>query len=267
MGSCIFGYNVEVYGTEIEYYKALKNYITGLDTRITCDNDVDEEFDRSESGDDHVATLSFKINNVSAFKLYRNDILYRDGDWVGVRAINFDMDLGEGFDFSPEEIWFRNDNTATSYAKPDAIVRRGLLVSSIINENIIFIRFNAPKASYRDGDTATVFYSFSNNSTFVSSSNASVDTFDKAHCFNLSAHTLYDRSLIIPYGTFLSRFNYAAPAGEIDYIKSSIYQSSNEKRFENMSLFDCTTVTAGSTVSLKDGAYLAVGSHQLVKVS
>ena len=267
MGSCVFGYAVDVIGTEIDFYKALKSYITGLDTRITCNTDVDEEFDRSEVGDDHIATLSFKINNVSAFKLYRGDVLYTNNDWKSTAYIVFGMDVGSGFNFGTKSMLFKTTGLINDGVKPLETVGRGLFISSIINEDFIFIRFCTIKNGYSDSNTSSVLYSFSNNSTFISSSVSSLSAWDKANCFDIHNYTLYDRSLIVPYGTFLSRFNYAAPAGEIDYIKSSIYQNSNEKRFENTSLFDCTTVTAGSTVSLNDGAYLAVGPHQLVKVS
>lgn len=269
MGSAIFASNIETYGTEVDFYNTLKEYITGLSTRITCETDVEDEFDKSISGNDHIATLSFKVDGASAFKLYRPDVLYSDGDYVGVRGITFGMDVDAGYGFSTKEMYIRPDDSGDpAYPKPFDECARGLLISHIVNDNLIYIRFTSVKSGeYRLAQTCMVLYTISNDSTYLSSSTATPLTFDKNHYFDLSNYTLYDKSNYATFGTFLSRFVHTAPAGTIDYIKSSIYQSSNEKRFENHAIYDSSTVITGSTVSLKDGAYLAVGPHQLVKIS
>ena len=267
MGSAIFAANIEKYGTEVDFYNTLKEYITGLSTRITCETDVEDEFDKSISGNNHIATLSFKVDGASAFKLYRPDVLYSDGDYVGVRGITFGMDVDAGYGFSTKEMYIRPDDSGSpEYLKPFDECARGLLISHIVNDNLIYIRFTSVKSASRHVQTCMVLYAISNNSTYLSSSTTSL-TFDKIHHFDLSNYTLYDKSNYATFGTFLSRFVHTAPAGTIDYIKSSIYQSSNEKRFENHAIYDSSTVITGSTVSLKDGAYLAVGPHQLVKIS
>lgn len=63
-----------------------------------------------------------------------------------------------------------------------------------------------------------------------------------------------------------SMFTYAALAGYIDYIRESSYVSGGVKVFSSADIYDCSTVTLGSTITLNDGNYMAIGAHSLVKL-
>lgn len=251
-------------GVEKELYRTIITYLTGLDSRITCANDPDTEFDISTKGSDYVPTFNFSIDGTHIFKLYRPAALS-----ASVFGIQFSMDAVTGIPDSDCVIYFRQDGYHENWDKIayNTVAERGINISHIISTNLIYLSFTCWNDNQGNRNTcnAAVLYNISDNSLYLTS-RKQTSPFNKANCFNLSGVTLYKASNLAS-GTFLSRFSYACPPGTIDYIKSCIYQNNNEKAFENRAIYDCTTVTVGDTVSLKDGAYVAVGTHQLVKVS
>lgn len=65
-----------------------------------------------------------------------------------------------------------------------------------------------------------------------------------------------------------SMFNYEARTGYLDFISHSSFLSGDTKAFSSSDIYDCTTVTLGDTLSLKDGAnFLAIGSHSMVPLN
>ena len=254
--SAFLNYQVTKTSIEKEWMRDVVNYITGLDSRITCSNDVDDEYDSSkwDAGTNHVPTFIFSINNIPYLKIERGENLATNALFTRSSSpLNSSIVKNDQF-FSK----------AWNQGGINQVLERSCNISSIISNGFIMIvfgglsdYFNAVAVVYSESGTneyfAEYFPSYSKESIFNVSGNA---TFYK----------LESGSVGSSQGTFLSRFSYACPPGQIDYIKSSIYQNNNAKVFELASLYDCTTVILGNTVSLKDGAYLAVGTHQLVKV-
>lgn len=264
MEGAFFGKEVISLKKEKDFYKEVKNYITGLNSLITCANDPDEEFDTSEVGSSHIPILEFKVDGTDLFKLYRDSTLSVTSNTSFYVSMN---NVPTGIPESTK--WMSFKESSISEGVPyTSDFKRGVLISHIVNDNFIYLMFT-PLWNYSDNrkNNFRVLYCKSGDDIYVTSSNTLLSAWDKSNAFNISGLTLYDLATPTSNGTFLSRFSYAAPAGSIDYIKSSIYQSGNIRSFENMAIYDCTTVTTGDTVSLKDGAYVAVGPHQLVKVS
>ena len=273
MGSTAYGIAIQATGQEKEMYRAIKNYILGLDSRITCDNDPDDEFDTTkwgttEQGYAHVPTLEFSISGTHVFTILREcSLCENDGSHRSAKLIFCKMDAISGISDNSTDIVFRPDGSSGQGVDWSENFTRGVIVSHIISDSIIYIGISSLAAAQniRDAFNWSMWYNLSNNVMFLNSSKKQ-SGYNKTRFYNLSDRTLY-RTTDIASGTFLSRFSYACPPGTIDYIKSSIYQSNNEKVFENRAIYDSTTVAVGDTVSLKDGAYVAVGTHQLVKVS
>lgn len=255
MASSNFGVLIQTHSHDKYFFKAVIDYITSLSPNITCTTDPLNEFDTAVQPTDHKPSMSFSINGMHVFTIYRNSLTAAASD------LYFKMDASDTIPATPYNInYFSGNGTSTPEFERD----KGFKISHIINDNFVFLSF-AGWANGRETSNFQIVYSFSNNSAYLANK-TSVNPYTKVKLFDLSGYTLYSTSPVVA-ATFLSRFSYAAPVGEIDYIKSSIYMSSNEKVFENRSIYDCTTVTVGDTVSLKDGAYVAVGPHQLVKVS
>lgn len=261
MSSTVYGAIISSNDVEKEFFKAVKSYLLSLDDRITCAEDPDDEFDYATKGNDHIATLNFKISGVQIFKLCRTAALRNNSDQELPAKFDFAVNAAEGIPVV---------DTALKVAPgvydiaQSVVANRQIKISHIINDNFIFLSFYAGI----NGNTfGNVMYCKSGSDVFIGPKNGIDVDYTRAKTFNMSDYTLYDLAAPAYNGTFLSRFSYRAPAGTIDYIKSSIYQNANEKVFENKSIYDCTNVTSGDTVSLKDGAYIAVGTNQLVKVS
>lgn len=269
MGSSVLGASVYINGKEKDFYATIKNYITGLSSMITCANDPDDEFDDSTAGEDHIATLDFKINNTHAFTLCRPVALKSSGSEIGTYSITCKMDINGTIPSGSSDVRFRDDYCTTAIAQ-STTATRGLIISHVIDDDFVLIVLSPLAYNWQgqgNSNSTRFVHCFSSGTTFVSASAGGLSGISKGSMFNISGFRFYDRTLTIPAGTFVSRFPYAAPVGQIDYIKSSIYQNNSEKMFENKAIYDCSTVTTGDTVSLKDGSYVAVGPHQLVKVS
>lgn len=277
MGSSTYAASVEAYGTEKDMYRSIINYLTSLDSRIVCDTDLDTEWDTSLSDSNHLPTFVFSVNNIPMFSLSRDGniaMYYRQASKVLIFKL-----LLDGVPANQISIRNKKDNPETQ-TQWDTSYTRGLTISHIINDNFILLSFAAcsdaivpqtTDTTWRDTDNATFALSLSNNQVYIgatkASSSAPYTPYSKAYCFDISDYTLYNVTTPSSVGTFISRFSYGAPVGTIDYIKSSVYQSNGSKIFENKAVYDSTTVNVGDAVSLKDGSYVAVGTHQLVKVS
>lgn len=277
MGSSTYAASVEAYGTEKDMYRSIINYLTSLDSRIVCDTDLDTEWDTSLSDSNHLPTFVFSVNNIPMFSLSRDGniaMYYRQAS----KFLIFKL-LLDGVPANQISIRNKKDSPETQ-TQWDTSYTRGLTISHVINDNFILLSFAAcsdaivpqtTDTTWRDTDNATFALSLSNNQVYIgatkAASSAPYTPYSKAYCFDISDYTLYNVTTPSSVGTFISRFSYGAPVGSIDYIKSSVYQSNGSKIFENKAVYDSTTVNVGDAVSLKDGSYVAVGTHQLVKVS
>ena len=252
---------------EKDFYRALIGAITELSTNITCDKDPDEEFDISTKGDSYIPEFTFKVNNVEFFKITRSSNLS-----TATNAFNLSVNTNvEVIGNTSQSITFINGSQSI-----DAEKQRMCYLSYIVSSNEKLIGINIK--SYLSNVSLTMLFSISSSQTHKAAKNDE----NLISSFNFTDYNLWNTESPYVGGRFRSRFSYSAPVGNIDYIKSStyteIYKGNQDiwypvtgdgaaKRFDITSMFDCTTVTPGSTVSLKDGNYYAVGTNQLVKIS
>lgn len=262
-----YGTIIQTQSHEKLFYKAIKNYILSMNSKITCAEDPEEEFDVSLKGGDHVPTLNFALNGVHLFKMYRPAALESNGSEIAVNTVNFELDAVAEVPHQILAINFRPSATGQTRVQSNTDPR-GIWFTYVANDNFLYIWFGCYNQILRQEENINGGYvcCLSNNVLYLAPTGYGAAG-SKQGMFNLSGLTFYDGATPGKVGIFLSRFNYAAPPGSIDYIKSSIYMSSNEKVFENRAIYDSTTVTIGDTVSLQDGSYVAIGTHQLVKVS
>lgn len=253
-----FGYEVISNSVEKDFASDLVNYITGLDDRITCSNNAETEYDSSDLT--HVPTFNFLIDNEVAFTLTRS---LRNNSGGGVQAPLSSNSTGFLADFGDLNVYMACFNMdGLPYTQSGV---RKFAISSVLNSNFILLSINGLEYYYGNYNTNNTNIIYAKTSTKKYLSTYTGVTFAKNNIFNISTRTFSSIDENIN-GTFISRFSYACPPGYIDYIKSSVYMNNSQKQFEITSIYDCTTVAIGDTVSLKDGPYLAVGTNQLVKV-
>jgi len=250
----VFKHELSVYGTEKDFMAAVINYLTGsqspLYQKIVCSSDIDTEY--SDSDLTHIPSFDFSINGKIDFSITRKYALSSSAWEFNITSGSVSNTLSWG---GSPSAW---DSTAT----------RKIFISYIVDDNFVLLSING---TYQNGaiSNANINFVYCKNSTksyqSVINNVQGGGSVTIATIFNISSRVFYEVDGT-DSGTFMSRFSYQAPAGEIDYIKSSIYGNGTNKEFEVTSVYDCTTVNVGDTVSLKDGAYLAVGTHQIVKV-
>lgn len=263
--SAFYENTISITGIEKDFMSALISALTGISPAVTCTGDI-SQYDGATSVKPEFV---ININGKPTITLTRTSVLSANG------SFNIKVDVGGNSVIASRQIKFWSGNLGSNTSGA-----RGAYVSWIAsaNGNVIFI-------CIREYVASTGFTGNHVISTFKINDNVYGDGFyrnknngaiSKSDMFNLSE---YDNGVsIVPYvyrnydnandnGSFVSRFQYTAKPGMIDYVKSSIYVDNGTKKLECPSLFDCSNVNTGDTVSLKDGAYLAVGTHQLVKVS
>jgi len=255
MGSYKFDLSISSSSTEVAFVKAIISAITGLDDRITCIDDPDTEY---AQGGSYKPKFRFCLNSVEFFRFQRNS---------GTSSRNSSFAFSYTLNDTPTSI----STVAYSSDSSDWSVStsRTYKFSYIVSGDFIAFCIAKPYVSGTNRDHIVFSCILSSNDSYVSSyMNAYSSNYNVETVFNLSERTF--RSIsggAINNMTFLSRFTYKAQPGKVDYIKNSIYTSSGSKIFDTTALYDCSEVASGSTVSVNDGAYLAVGPHQLVKVS
>ncbi len=239
----------EVYSTgdEKSFIANVITYLTNLDSRITCISDIDAEFDETDLT--HIPIIKFYIDGKIYLTLTRVAALSNQTnqyyvDCKGTRSI---------------VVW------GSSYQRWVA-TRRHYAISSIINDDFILLSING---YYSNGspssDNFNIIYTKQSSGSYYSI--VTNITFGLTNIFNISSRTFYLNVVGGgAYGTFTSRFPYKANAGYIDYTNGGIYVSNTQKQFTLNCIRDCTEVTVGTSVVLRDGTYYAVGPHQLVKV-
>ena len=230
-------------GTEKEFMSDFIDYLTSLDSKITCSSNVNTEF--SDSDLTHIPTFNFSINNKLAFTLTRAEALNTNTNTYNLSCDSINVDIA----------W----QTSAAYTDSQD---RGFYVSYLINDNFVLLSINSSHKNWQnrvDQINNNIIYAGSSGTSAYWSAITNLDYNTRTNIYSISERTFYEINGNND-GVFTSRFSYACPPGEIDYVNSGV------KKFDITSIYDCTTVTLGDTVSLKDGAYLAVGTHQLVKV-
>lgn len=254
MATIRFDEVVESTGNEVDFMKNVIAYITGINSAITCEDDPDDEYDVETVGTDHIPTFRFLFNNEHILTIRRSDKLSDSAGYMYFTYINNGNIISDNIIIS-----FMYSGKAWSYN-----TLRQFKMSYIEAPGLYII--NA--VSYSTTHSFVILFTEARNSSYSSYKYESINqsTYTIANIFNISQCVLYDNSNPVQ-GNFLSRFVYKTQPGKVDYIKSSIYVNDGVKQFDLTSIYDCTEVSPGSAVSLEDGAYLAVGPHQLVKVS
>lgn len=241
---------VESTGNEVDFMKNVIAYITGINNVITCLDDPDDEYDEGTVGTDHIPTFRFSFNGNHILTISRGDKLSAASSSINIRFIN------NGNIIVTNSVYYMYRGIAWS-----SNGLRQFKMSYIDSPGICILNITG----YNTVQFFTVLFAESRSNSY-GSYNINASAYTVANIFNISECTLYDNSASIQ-GEFISRFAYKAQPGKVYYIKSSIYVNDNVKQFDLTPIYDCTEVSPGSTVSLEDGAYLAVGPHQLVKVS
>ena len=259
----IIGYKVLVTktGTEKEFVSELINTITGLSSKITCSGSVDQY----DSGDTStIPEFIFSINGKAQFKLKRH---------ADISTASNQMDISI---FTGTRTLFTNEECSWSTVAqtPSTSGTRAFYISWIVSGDFILLAIHAGVEHYGYKNHVIVNIK-SGDKCYGDGYYVSYNQYlPRNILFNIKNKPLSQNPPFVFYefdtgvtGSFVSRFDFISRPGTIDYVKSAAYINNGYKAFDVTAVYDCATVNIGDTVSLNDGAYLAVGTNQLVKVS
>ena len=250
MGSFYFN-KIYSNSNEIDFMNLVVDFILSIDSRITCDTTVAEQYDSSmwEEGTEHVPTFNFIISNKIDFQLKRENTLA--GNDLAL-IIGHGTDYRSGTYFS--SAWHNGGVYQNLY--------RELNISALVNDTFILFSFGGMAQYGTAGFDCVWFTSNDKNYTNFTWGRSALTI---ASIFDISGKTFTELETSAS-GTFVSKFPYNAPSGEIDFSRGAAYVNGGYEVFNSSVFIDCTKVTVGDTVALANGAYFAVGPHQLVKI-
>lgn len=250
--------------TEVAFMQRYIGALCTLDDRLVCNTTVDAEYDMSDTS--HVPTFDFTIADHLTFRIQRGADL-ATGCYTYIFAV-------PGTSYSVTS-YVSSDNA--TWATPLSVRNREINFAYIIADNLISIGLTC--SMQYSGSNLNIVYIKDSDSYYTSIRTdvlwASNSVWRRQDIFNICnpcsssmqpvARQYTKNEDTIPL-TFVSRFQYASAPGKIDYVKNCVFQNNGTKLFNVTTVYDCTTVPVGECVSLDDGAYLAVGPHQLVRM-
>lgn len=236
---------------EIVFMTSLLDFILSIDSRIVCDTTVADQYDSTkwEEGQAHIPTFNFTIGNTIAFQIQRADPL-------NSYSLAFRVNYGSQ---SRSDVYF-----CTSWHQGGVYqnLYREINISALVNDTFILFSFGAI-SQYGTAGFDCIWFT-SNSKNYINFTFGRTAT-TIAGIFNISGKTFTEVETLVN-GTFVSKFPYKASSGEIDFSRGAAYVNDGYEVFNTSTIIDCTEVTVGDTVALANGAYFAVGPHQLVKI-
>lgn len=260
--SNIVGYKVFVTnsGTEKEFMTDFISTVTGLSDKITCSGSVDQ-YDSSDTS--IKPEFVFSIHGKPTLTMQRANTLANTNNvfnvslYVGNNSISTNQQCPYSGSASAASANSTRTFALSWITSGDFILLALMSVENYGYKHHVIVSIKSGNNVYGDG----YFYNWNAYLPTTTIFNIKQKPITHTPLFNFYNYDIGDN------GIFTSRFAFSSKPGTIDYIKSSPYIDNGYKKFDITSVYDCTTVTIGDTVSLKDGAYLAVGTNQLVKVS
>lgn len=259
-------------GDERSFLTFIYNHIMGLWDGITCsvkngDSDIISPATPDDFvwGQNTVSYIEFKLDTVSSLRFTSHP---RDNADKKTRAYSVALivngvtvvDRGGTSETYTRGVgipFCGNSSYVGDGLSPETAGTRTWICSEYLSDNIRILWFASKDATtYKDSLVTIMFVKDTDGNWHYGGLN---------NGFNPELGNIYDSTGSV-VATKSSLFTYAALAGYIDYITESGYISSGTKIFSTPYIYDCSTVDFGSTITLSDGNYMAVGVHSLVKL-
>lgn len=258
-------------GDERAFLTLIYNHIMDLWDGIICSiKNGDSDIISPATPDDFVwgagtiSYIEFKLDTVSSLRFTshpRNADDKRTREYIVSFLVNGATIINRG---GTEEtdgrgglLFCGNSGFVGDGVSPETATDRKYIFSEYLSDNIKILWFASKDATtYKDSLVTIIFVKDTDGNWRYGGNNNS---------FNPELCSVYDSTGSI-VATKSSLITYAALAGYIDYIKESGYVSAGTKIFTTQYIYDCSTVTFGSTITLNDGNYMAIGEHSLVKL-
>ncbi len=235
---------VSINGTEKDFIKAFAHELTSADSRITCETDIDAEFDNEDSS--HIITIIFDVNNCYKIKLIRAVAINRATYQYNIQTVVNNVDK------SSASLYFLSTmKTVTD------IATRTFNFMLISNDNAIAILFGGynrtlPNTydynvmSYHEQDFNVIAYNL--NSIASKSEFIRTDENHQGETYKITNRLLYSRD------------------EDVEIIESKPLMQNNNAVYDMKNVYDCSNVLAGNILSFEDNRYFSIDSNTLIKI-
>ena len=235
---------VSINGTEKDFIKAFANELTLVDSRITCETDIDAEFANEDSS--HIITIIFDVNNCYKVKLIRAVAINRATYQYNIQTVINNVDK------SSANLYF----SSVSKAVTDIATRtfNFMLISYDNTVVMLFSDYNQslPNAykynlmSYHEQDFNVIAYNL--NSIASKSEFIRTDENHKGEIYKTTNRLLYSRD------------------ENVEIIESKPLVQNNIAVHDMKSVYDCSNVLAGNILIIDNNRFFAIDSNTLIKI-
>lgn len=233
---------------EKTFIKTFIKKLTESDSRITCDTDIDAEFDTSKQvGITPTFTVNVGTNCNIVFTRIRSCQYEVNGYNVKICINN-----------TEKEVYYFYSGTNFSV---DSVATRSWKFVTAANESIVYLAF-----SYfdKDVDGATFSVMSIDGGDFSAASFGSMtDGGTDAANSELYCTDSTSQNLVL---NFADRLTYDVSGGKVEFIKNKALLDINKgtKVMEFLGLFDCSTVPSYTFLRIDNEIYYALSNHTLM---
>lgn len=233
---------ISITGTEIDLVKAFAASITGADSRITCQTDIDAQFTDTSAK----PTIIFDVNGVCQIQLQRSLSLSNNTATYNFFIIYNDItSTTNTITFSSFMMAYNSANTRT------------LKYFIAANDNTIYLCMGGHNDVLPAGAVLKLTAVKTDIISMVS--------------YNLNAYVCTDTTHKGITGTLFTRLRYTAESGKVEIVKSKAFvagtnSSSYQKIADITSLCDCSVMSANTLITVSGDKYYVMDSNTLIKL-
>jgi hypothetical protein len=233
---------ISITGTEIDLVKAFAASLTGADSRITCQTDIDAQFTDTSAK----PTIIFDVNGVCQIQLQRSVSLSNTTNTYNLFVIYNGI--------TSNTIVLNILGPAAAY---NSVNTRTLKYFIAANDNTIYLCMGG----YNDVLPAGARVKLTAVKTDIISMVS----------YNLNAYVCTDTTHKGTTGTLFTRLGYTAESEKVEIVKSKAFvagtnSSSYQKIADITSLCDCSVMSANTLITVSGDKYYVMDSNTLIKL-
>ena len=237
--------SVSINGTEKDFIKAFANELTSADGRITCETDIDAEFNKEKT---YNPVIIFNINNCYKIKFKRQATLSNQTKGYYVTCI-----------INGNETTYSKYLEFSQYLFATDVANRLYKFSIVRNTNFLSIKFAGYNYVLPLKAEVDIFSYHTDNFNVVSKESDTAGSATQRLLIRTDETGKGDAY------TFANRLNYDCKEN-VEIIESKVLIQSNNAERTVTGIIDCSTVSKDSIINIDDSKYYALDEHTLALI-
>ena len=242
---------VSLYGTEKDFIKGFVNELTAADSRITCETDIDAEFEGTSTG--HKPTIVFNINNCYKLNFVRQ---YSTGNTTALYNISQTIN---GTVTNNTTMFFSNSTSSVDY-----LAVRSWKFAVISNDNAIAIIFGAYNLSSFPSSYSYNVFSYHEQDFNAASLIANEQVGAKSALEATILRT--DEGKEGESYTISKRLPYLRSNDNVEIIESKVLLKNGVAEYDMNNVFDCSTINKNCVAIVDNQRCYALDEHTLIPI-